>query len=96
MEDRGCFIRVADFSDVRSFNIAVNNCGGTSFFKALFGQVNLPNTLENCLQAYMAFPSEDDDNAIGFLAINDSINLANDIDYGATLAYLSQFLPVQV
>jgi len=96
MEDRGCFIRVADFSDARSFNIAVNNCGGTSFFKALFGQVNLPSTLENCLQAFMAFPSEDDDNALGFLAINDSINLANDIDYDATLAYLRQFLPVQV
>ncbi len=66
--------RRADFEDGNEFNNLVRNLGGATLFRAWFGQCNFLSVVEYSSSSIIAIDEEDENKAIAFLALNDSIS----------------------
>lgn len=89
-------IRIADFADNRAFSNAINACGGTSYFKAIFGQYNFASLLEYSTLSLCSLYGEEKDSCSGFLSLSDTIACGNELDFSVAISALSEYIPIKV
>ena len=86
------FCRFATNEDVRNINNLINVVGGQALMKAMFGPFNISSIIESSLVSLLHKKDTQDDTCSGFMNINDSVTLSNDIEFDDAIQSLSKCL----
>jgi hypothetical protein len=92
---KGMKVRDSTQEDAHLFNRLLNNLGGPSLYRAVFGQFNYASLVDFSHLSLIALQTKtSEENCIGYMAINDGVLSTDSDNFEKYVAALNQMLPV--
>lgn len=88
-------VRRAEIDDIGEFNSLISSLGRVPLFRAIFGAFNYSNIIEFSHLSLIATCGCDENSAVGFISITDSLNL-DSLSFETAIHELRRYLPLQV